>query len=365
MPAIYPFTAIVGQERMKRALILNAVDTRIGGVLIRGERGTAKSTAARALAALLPHVKVVQDCRFGCDPDKPATWCTECKERAQLTDKLPIAERATPFVNLPVSATEDRVVGTLDIEQAIQKGERHFEPGVLASANRGLLYIDEVNLLDDHVVDVLLDSAAMGVNTVEREGISFAHPARFILVGTMNPEEGELRPQLLDRFALSMDIVGIRDARERVMIMERNLLFERDAEAFRKQWLQKEIELSNQIARARELVDQVTHTSRDLLSIAALTASLNVDGHRADLVILKAARAEAAFEGRTKINDHDIALAAELALPHRIKRTPFQQAEMTTEQLQERIEQLAGQSVPSEAEEESESQQGQPEEKKT
>jgi Mg-chelatase subunit ChlI len=365
MPAIYPFTAIVGQERMKRALILNAVDTRIGGVLIRGERGTAKSTAARALAALLPRVKVVQDCRFGCDPDRPATWCTECKERAGTSKSLPTSERTTPFINLPVSATEDRVVGTLDIEQAIQKGERHFEPGVLAAANRGLLYIDEVNLLDDHVVDVLLDSAAMGVNTVEREGISFAHPARFILVGTMNPEEGELRPQLLDRFALSMDIIGIRDARERVMIMERNLEFEQDAEAFRKKWLPKEQELSQQIAHARELVDHVTHTSRDLLSIAALTASLNVDGHRADLVILKAARAEAAFEGRTKINDHDIALAAELALPHRIKRTPFQQAEMTTEQLQERIEQLAGQSMPSEAEEQSEAQQAQPEEKKT
>jgi Mg-chelatase subunit ChlI len=366
MPAIYPFTAIVGQERMKRALILNAVDTRIGGVLIRGERGTAKSTAARALAALLPHVQIVQDCRFGCDPDRPATWCTECKERFSVSGKLPTTERATPFVNLPVSATEDRVVGTLDIEQAIQKGERHFEPGVLASANRGLLYIDEVNLLDDHVVDVLLDSAAMGVNTVEREGISFAHPARFILVGTMNPEEGELRPQLLDRFALSVEIVGIREPRERVTIMERNLSYEKDAEAFRKTWLQKEDELSQKIARGRELVDQVTHTTRDLLSIAALTASLNVDGHRADLVILKAARAEAAFEGRTKINDHDIALAAELALPHRIKRTPFQQAEMTTEQLQERIEQLAGQSMPSEAEaEESESQQGQPEEKKT
>lgn len=185
MPAIFPFTAIVGQERMRRALILNAVDTRIGGVLIRGERGTAKSTAARSLAALLPHVKVVQDCRFGCDPDKPATWCTECKERAAATKKLPTHERSTPFINLPVSATEDRVVGTLDIEKAIQKGERHFEPGVLANANRGLLYIDEVNLLDDHVVDILLDSAAMGVNTVEREGISFAHPARFILVGTM------------------------------------------------------------------------------------------------------------------------------------------------------------------------------------
>lgn len=367
MPAIFPFTAIVGQERMKRALILNAVDTRIGGVLIRGERGTAKSTASRSLAALLPSVKVVQDCRFGCDPDKPATWCTECKERHANDKSLPIAERTTPFVNLPVSATEDRVVGTLDIEKAIQKGERHYEPGVLAGANRGLLYIDEVNLLDDHVVDILLDSAAMGVNTVEREGISFAHPARFILVGTMNPEEGDLRPQLLDRFALSVEIVGIRDARERVTIMERNLAYEKDAEAFRQHWLPKEKELSEKIARGRELVDQVTHTSRDLLSIAALTASLNVDGHRADLVILKAARAQAAFEGRTKINDHDIALAAELALPHRIKRTPFNQAEMTTEQLQERIEQLAGQSMPSdETDNSSESEKkGESEEKKT
>jgi Mg-chelatase subunit ChlI len=351
MPTIYPFTAIVGQERMRRALILNAVDPRIGGVLIRGERGTAKSTAARALAALLPNVKIVQDCRFGCDPARPNTWCTECRERASNGSSLPVADRPTPFVNLPVSATEDRVVGTLDIEQAIQKGERHFEPGVLAAANRGLLYIDEVNLLDDHVVDILLDSAAMGMNIVEREGISFAHPARFILVGTMNPEEGDLRPQLLDRFALSVEITGIRDPRERVQIMERNLAFEADAESFRKQWLEKETEISNQIARGRDLVDSVTHTSRDLLSIAALTASLNVDGHRADLVILKAARAEAAFEGRTAINDHDIALAAELALPHRIRRTPFQQAEMTTEQLQERIEQLAGQTAPGDPDE--------------
>jgi Mg-chelatase subunit ChlI len=342
---------------MRRALILNAVDTRIGGVLIRGERGTAKSTMARALAALLPDVKIVQDCRFGCDPKKPHTWCTECRERAESNgDKLPFSERTTPFINLPVSATEDRVVGTLDIEQAIQKGERHFEAGVLASANRGLLYIDEVNLLDDHVVDILLDSAAMGVNVVEREGISFAHPARFILVGTMNPEEGDLRPQLLDRFALSVDITGIRDPRDRVLIMERNLAFEKDSEAFRKDWMSKEKELSEQIAKARTIVNKVTYTSRDLLSIAALTASLNVDGHRADLVILKAARAQAAFEGRTAINDHDIALAAELALPHRIKRTPFQQSEITSEQLQERIEQLAGQSAPNEAEE-SESQQ--------
>ncbi|HSM72498.1 MAG TPA: ATP-binding protein, partial [Anaerolineales bacterium] len=301
MPSIFPFTAIVGQERMRRALILNAVDTRIGGVLIRGERGTAKSTASRALAALLPSVEVVDDCRFGCDPDKPATSCTECKERFNGTKKIPSHVRTTSFINLPVSATEDRVVGTLDIEQAIQKGERHFEPGVLAAANRGLLYIDEVNLLDDHVVDVLLDSAAMGVNMVEREGISFTHPARFILVGTMNPEEGELRPQLLDRFALSVDIIGIRDARERVTIMERNLAYEQDADAFREQWMPKEKELTNQIERGRELVGQVAHTSRDLLSIAALTSSHNADGHRADLVILKAARAQAAFEGRTQI----------------------------------------------------------------
>ena len=354
MPAIYPFTAIVGQERMRRALILNAVDTRIGGVLIRGERGTAKSTAARALAALLPQVKVVDDCRFGCDPDKPGTWCTECRERATGRKSLPFHSRTTPFINLPVSATEDRVVGTLDIEQAIQKGERHFEAGVLANANRGLLYIDEVNLLDDHVVDVLLDSAAMGVNVVEREGISFSHPARFILVGTMNPEEGELRPQLLDRFALSVDIVGIREARERVMIMERNLSFERDPEEFRKEWLPKELEVSKQIELARVLVDEVAYTSRDLLSIAALTASLNVDGHRADLVILKAARAHAAYEGRTAITDRDIALAAELALPHRIKHGPFHQAEITPEQLQERIEQLQGSSSDGEPSETSE-----------
>jgi Mg-chelatase subunit ChlI len=340
MPSIFPFTAIVGQERMKRALILNAVNPRIGGVLIRGERGTAKSTAARALAALLPDVRVVKDCHFGCDPDKPTTWCTECKERAAANSALPVSTRRTSFVNLPVSATEDRVVGTLDIEKAIKKGERHFDPGILAGANRGLLYIDEVNLLDDHVVDLLLDSAAMGVNVVEREGISFAHPSRFILVGTMNPEEGDLRPQLLDRFALSVDIRGLSSPAERMAIMERTIAFEADAEGFRGQWEPKEHELSEEIERARELVDDVTYARRDLLAIAALTASMQVDGHRADLVILKAARAHAALEGRTAINDIDIALAAELALPHRVKRGPFQQAEVNLYNLEERIEQL-------------------------
>lgn len=342
MPPIYPFTAIVGQERMKRALVLNAVDPRIGGVLIRGERGTAKSTAARAMAALLPQIEVFADSPFNDDPNAPSTWSDWVKEQLAAGRELQVVKRRIRFVDLPVSATEDRVVGTLDIEKAIQEGKRHFEPGVLAAANRGLLYIDEVNLLDDHVVDILLDSAAMGVNIVEREGISFSHPARFILVGTMNPEEGDLRPQLLDRFALSVEIHGIREPRERVLIMERNLAFEQDPEAFRQQWLDKEEELSHQIEQARLLVDRVTHTRRDLVSIAALTSSLNVDGHRADLVILKTARAHAAFEGRTAITDRDIALAAELALPHRIRRGPFQQAEMTMEDLQERIEQLQG-----------------------
>ncbi len=342
MPAIYPFTAIVGQERMKRALVLNAVNPRIGGVLIRGERGTGKSTAARAMAALLPQIEVFVDSPFNDDPSAPNTWSDWVKQQKSLSKELVITKRRIRFVDLPVSATEDRVVGTLDIEKAIQQGEKHFEPGVLAAANRGLLYIDEVNLLDDHVVDLLLDSAAMGVNIVEREGISFSHPARFILVGTMNPEEGDLRPQLLDRFALSVEIQGLRDARERVLIMQRNLAFEDNTESFYQQWFECEDELSHQIELAREILDKVTYTNRDLLSIAALTSSLNVDGHRADLVILKTARAHAAFEKRTSITDRDIALAAELALPHRIKRGPFHQAEISMEDLQERIEQLHG-----------------------
>lgn len=341
MRAIFPFTAIVGQQRMIRALVLNAVDPRIGGVLIRGERGTAKSTAARAMAALLPEIEVISESPFNDNPNTPETWSDWAKERKEQGE-LVVETRKVPFIDLPVSATEDRVVGSLDIEQAIKKGDRVFEPGILASANRGLLYIDEVNLLDDHVVDVLLDSAAMGVNIVEREGISFTHPARFILIGTMNPEEGDLRPQLLDRFALSVEIRGIREARDRVAIMERNLAFEDDAEAFLEDWSPKEKYLSEKIAKAKKLVDQVKYTSRDLISIASLTASLNVDGHRADLVILKAARAQAAYEGRKKITELDIAMAAELALPHRIKRGPFHQTEISAEQLSERINELQG-----------------------
>jgi Mg-chelatase subunit ChlI len=340
MANIYPFPAIAGQERMKRALLLNAVNPRIGGVLIRGERGTAKSTAARSLAALLPEVRSVVGCRFGCDPDRPTSWCTECRERSSGGEVLPVEKRRTAFVDLPVSATEDRVVGTMDIERAIQKGERWFEPGVLAAANRGLLYIDEVNLLDDHVVDILLDSAASGMNIVEREGISFSHPARFILVGTMNPEEGDLRPQLLDRFALCVDVRGIVELRDRVAIMERNLRFEADPDGFRAQWHDQESALSREIEQARELVDHVTYSSRDLLTIAGLTTSLKVDGHRADLVILKAARAQAALDGRKTLTDHDIALAAELALPHRLKRGPLQQVEADLFNLDEQIEQI-------------------------
>ncbi|NDJ75080.1 MAG: AAA domain-containing protein [Chloroflexi bacterium] len=338
---VYPFTAIVGQERMKRALVLNAVNPSIGGVLIRGERGTAKSTAARALAALLPEIGVVEGCAFNCDPHQPERLCDECRERVAVGEKLPITQRRTRLVDLPVSATEDRVVGTLDIEKAIQKGERQFDPGVLAAANRGILYVDEVNLLDDHVVDLLLDSAAMGVNVVEREGISFQHPARFILVGTMNPEEGELRPQLLDRFALSVDVRGLPNAGDRMAILERHIAFDADAKSFRHEWLPREHDLSAQIQAGRQIVDEVLYTRRDLFTIANLTASLSVDGHRADLVILKAARAHAALQGRTQITERDILLAAELALPHRLKRGPFSETTLYEGELEQRLEQIA------------------------
>ncbi len=337
---------------MRRALILNAIHPQIGGVLIRGERGTAKSTAARALAALLPEIEAVADCPFGCDPDQPVTWCTECRERAEAGEELPRAHRRTRFVDLPVSATEDRVVGTLDIERAIQKGERHFEPGVLAAANRGVLYVDEVNLLDDHVVDLLLDAAAMGVNVVERESISFSHPARFILIGTMNPEEGDLRPQLLDRFALCVDIQGIRDPAARMAIMERNLGYEADPAGFCEEWVSREQALSREIARARELLPQVKYSQSDLATIATMMGELGVDGHRADLVVLKAARAHAAFEGHTRLSDRDILLAAELALPHRLKRHPLQKAEVTLGDLSERLAEARVQN-PAEVEQES------------
>src|SRR5262245_12717590 len=229
---IYPFSALVGQERLKRALILNAINPRVGGVLIRGEKGTAKSTAVRGLARLLPEITVVSGCPYSCTPDQPAGLCATCMSRRESGEQLPILVRPTWLVELPVSASEDRVVGALDLEHALTEGQRRFEPGLLAQVNRGLLYVDEVNLLDDHLVDVLLDAAAMGTNTVEREGISVSHPARFILVGTMNPEEGELRPQLLDRFGLVVEITGIPEISGRVAVIERRMAYDADPASF-------------------------------------------------------------------------------------------------------------------------------------
>ncbi|MBI5928069.1 MAG: ATP-binding protein [Chloroflexi bacterium] len=338
---IYPFTAIVGQEPMKRALILNAVSPTIGGVLIRGERGTAKSTAVRALAALLPDIEVVAESPFNDDPKRPDQWSDLVHEWKEAGREIHTTVRQRRLVDLPVGATEDRVVGTLDIEKAIKLGEKHFEPGVLAAANRGILYVDEVNLLDDHLVDLLLDSAAMGINVVEREGISFQHPARFILIGTMNPEEGELRPQLLDRFGLSVEVRGLNDPRERLAILERHIEFDNDANKFYQVWMPHEQALSDRIGVATEIVEEVEYSRENLYTIANLTSTLLIDGHRADLVILKTARANAAYEGRRSITNHDILLAAELALPHRVKRGPFSDAVLNMAELGNKLDEIS------------------------
>src|SRR5579864_8846805 len=280
-----PFTAIVGQEQMKLALVLNAINPTIGGVLIRGEKGTGKSTAVRALARLLPEQEVVEGCHFGCHPDDPEDWCMDCRERAKA-GKLPVATRRMRVVELPINASEDRVVGTIDLEAALKEGSRRFEPGVLA----------EANLLDDHIVDVLLDAAAMGINTVEREGVSVSHPSRFILVGTMNPEEGELRPQLLDRFGLCVDVEGIHDVRQRVEIVERREQYEEDPEAFTQRWEPSEQEEAERIRRAIATLSDVAVDRDILVSIAGLSIELDVDGHRADIVMRKSAQALAALE---------------------------------------------------------------------
>ena len=316
---IFPFTAIVGQETMKRALILNAINPAIGGVLIRGEKGTAKSTAVRALARLLPELEVVADCRFGCAPDGSSPRCYECSERVARGEELPQATRQMRVVELPINASEDRVVGSIDIEAAIKKGEKEYEPGVLAEANRNLLYVDEVNLLDDHIVDVLLDAAAMGTNTVEREGVSISHPARFILVGTMNPEEGELRPQLLDRFGLCVDVEGIRDVRQRVEIVERREAFEDDPDAFVRGWEREEADEAERIRRAIASLADVAVDRGILVAIARLGIELEVDGHRADLVNRKAAQAVAAHEGRERVTLEDVERVAPMVLAHRVK----------------------------------------------
>ena len=330
---VYPFTAIVGQERLKRALLLNAINPRVGGVLIRGEKGTAKSTAVRALARLLPTQRVVADCQFGDPPDDPQRMCDRCHARLAAGETLPVVERPTRLVELPVNASEDRVVGSLDLEHALAEGQRRFEPGLLAEANRGILYVDEVNLLDDHLVDLLLDAAAMGVNTVEREGISVSHPARFILVGTMNPEEGELRPQLLDRFGLVVEIGGLREVEDRIAIIERRMGYDAEPEAFAEDWIAAEELLQRRIREARALLPSVRMTPVDMGIVARLAVELGVDGHRADLAILEAARTHAALEGRVALSADDIRVAAELALPHRLRRQPFVEVQIDEAQL--------------------------------
>ncbi len=335
----FPFSAIVGQERMKLALILNAINPAIGGVLIRGEKGTAKSTAARSLAALLPQIEVPMGCAYSCEPSAPFEGCEFC-----AGEQRRVVARQVRLVELPVSATEEAVVGTLDIEAAIREGRRRFEPGLLAAAHRGILYIDEVNLLNDHVVDVLLDSAAMGRNFVEREGISFAHPAQFLLIGTMNPEEGDLRPQFIDRFGLAVEIDHIRDAERRADVVRRRIAYESDAEAFQDGWVQTEAAERKRIADAKTLLPSVTVEDGILTFIARLCAEHEVDGLRADIVIYKAAQTLAAYEGRTSVTPEDVLKVAEMALLHRMRRQPFDDPDLNNERLNEMAQEFLSQS---------------------
>lgn len=320
----FPFTAIVGQDSMKQSLILNAVNPKIGGVLVFGEKGTAKSTAVRALAHLLPEIDVVKGCPFHCNPDNPEEMCDECYHKYIHKEQLERESIRMPVVDLPVSATEDRVVGSLDLEEAIQNGKKKFEPGVLAMANRGILYVDEINLLDDHIVDLLLDSAAMGVNTVEREGISFSHPAKFILVGTMNPEEGELRPQLLDRFGLSVEIKGITDPLERVQIVKLRGEYEENPKLFVKSYEEKEEQLYNEIKNGRILLPKVQISDEILLLNARLSIAMGVDGHRSDLTLMKTERTIAAIRGKKEVTKEEVRDSAKMVFLHRTRMLPFE-----------------------------------------
>jgi len=317
--AVFPFTAFVDQERLKLALLLNAINPRIGGVLIRGPKGTGKSTAGRALVDLLPEVEVVADCPFNCNPHDPTNMCEVCRSRLMGGEKLPITERKMEIVELPIGATEDRVVGTLDIEKAIRQGIRALEPGILAEANQNLLYIDEINLLPDHIVDCILDAAASGWNVVEREGISVQHPSRFILVGTMNPEEGELRPQLLDRMALHTEVSTIKDPKLRMDVMKLNIEFEEDPLRFRKQYEDQQMELMKRILKAKGLLSSVKVPEHLYEVVARMAIDLNVDGHRPDIIIMKAAKALAALNGRELVEPDDILECAYLALSHRTR----------------------------------------------
>lgn len=320
---LYPFTAIVGQEAMKNALVLNAINPHIGGLLIRGSSGTAKSTAVRGLAALLPNVNVVADCPFSCDPREASAQCSVCRERSARGETLPSLSRPRRLVNLPLNATEDRVAGTLDITRALCEGVRALEPGLLAEANRGILYIDEINLLDDHIVDILLDAAALGVNIVEREGVSVSHPARFLLIGTMNPEEGELRPQIADRIGLQVEVEALAQEEQRVEVMKRREAFLADPAAFVAAYCDQEEELAQTIARATGALPFVVVPERLYLAVARLTARSQVHSHRADITIIQCAKAMAALEGRRSVEPSDILAAATLALGHRLPYDPF------------------------------------------
>ena len=323
----FPFTAIVDQEEMKRALVLNAINPDIGGVLIRGERGTAKSTAVRALADVLPDHEVVSDCPYGCPPKEYERMCSECRERVDAGEELPTRTQPMRVVDLPLNASEDRVVGSIDLERAVQEGERQFEPGILAEANRNILYVDEVNLLDDHIVDVLLDAAAMGENIVEREGVSFRHPSEFILVGTMNPEEGDLRPQLLDRFGLVVDVAGVNEVDDRVEISQRRAAFDADPDAFRAKYVPAQRELRADIVTAEERLPGVALDDDIARLIAGMNIELDVDGHRGDITLRRAARTLAAFEGDSEVSARTVRRVARMSLEHRLQRLPFEEEE--------------------------------------
>jgi magnesium chelatase subunit D len=336
--SVLPFTAIVGQEIMKRALILNAVNPGIGGVLIRGEKGTAKSTAVRALADVLPEIDVIRDCPYSCDPTGNGGLCTACTEREALGDDLEVERRRVRVIDLPLGVTEDRVVGTVDVERAIREGKVTIDPGILAAVNRGILYIDEVNLLDDHVADVLLDAAAMGVNVVEREGISFSHPARFILVGTMNPEEGELRPQLLDRFGLQVAVEGIEEVAERVAIIRAAEAFACDPDGCRGAYQAAQEELRKKITDARALLPAVTTDDTLLNAVAEACIRLGVRTHRADIAVVRTAKTIAALDGRTAVTRDDVREAMELALPHRMRRKPFEEPRIDPEDIDKALD---------------------------
>lgn len=321
----FPFAAIVGQDEMKRALLATAVDPSIGGVLVFGDRGTGKSTAVRALAALLPPMRVVAGCRYNCDPEVPAAHCPECRERA-AAGKLKAASVPVPVVDLPLGVTEDRVVGSLDLEKALARGIKAFEPGLLARAHRGFLYIDEVNLLEDHLVDLLLDVAASGENVVEREGLSLRHAARFVLVGSGNPEEGELRPQLLDRFGLSVDVQSPDELAMRVLVVRRRDAFERDPAAFTAEWERETARLRRRIVAARRLLPDVECPDATIEAAAKLCLHLGVDGLRGELTLVRTARAIAALDGERSVEERHLRQIAPAALRHRLRRDPLDDA---------------------------------------